>query len=166
MLAQATAPKAVADLVADPAHARRELGTCRPPTSWSSHGACTCAHDAEPRRHSAGIRRLPPAAALVSAPPHDDDDRPRNPFQLAVGSDLLETAICGTPDRSVAGLERLAALGVDHVLLFPNMAGITHEAVVGSLRLFAEQVLPPYSSMIRATVAVGLGWWGAHIAGS
>ena len=82
------------------------------------------------------------AAALVSAPPHDSDDRPRNPFQVADGSDLLETAICGSPDRCLAGLERLATLGVDHVLLFPNMAGIPHAAVVGSLRLFADEVLP------------------------
>lgn len=82
-------------------------------------------------------------AAKVSAPPSNADaTAPRNPFELADGTALLDTVVCGDPDRCVEALSELRDLGIESVLLFVNLGGIPHRRVVASLELFASEVLP------------------------
>jgi alkanesulfonate monooxygenase SsuD/methylene tetrahydromethanopterin reductase-like flavin-dependent oxidoreductase (luciferase family) len=85
------------------------------------------------------------ATARVAAPPGQRAAAPANPFELADGSALLETAICGSPRRCLDSLKRLDELGVGQVLLFVNLGGLQHDAVMESLRRFAGEVLPHVS---------------------
>ncbi len=85
---------------------------------------------------------LAAAARVAAAPGQADTETPRNPFQLADGTSLLDTALCGSPQRCIEGLRRLADLGIEHVLLFVNLGGIAHGDVVRSLERFASDVLP------------------------
>lgn len=86
-------------------------------------------------------------AARVSAPPADAVGTPhRNPFQLENDADLRMSLVCGAPDRCATSLEHLAEMGIDYVILFVNLGGMDHDRVVASLRLFAEEVMPRFSS--------------------
>jgi alkanesulfonate monooxygenase SsuD/methylene tetrahydromethanopterin reductase-like flavin-dependent oxidoreductase (luciferase family) len=85
------------------------------------------------------------AAAQVSAPPGSVEDvAPRNPFQLTDDLDLLDTAICGSPESCGRELERLARIGIESVLLFVNPGGLSHPDVMASLELFGREVLPQF----------------------
>jgi alkanesulfonate monooxygenase SsuD/methylene tetrahydromethanopterin reductase-like flavin-dependent oxidoreductase (luciferase family) len=53
----------------------------------------------------------------------------------------LHTVI-GDPDAALASVKRFAACGVDELILVMQMGTVPHEAVLRSLRTFAEQVMP------------------------
>jgi probable F420-dependent oxidoreductase len=56
--------------------------------------------------------------------------------------------IIGTPDEAVRQIERFhKELGLNHLICRMRVPGITREAALGSLRLFAEEVIPALSSL-------------------
>lgn len=145
LLAQATSLAAVSETI----HRHRQhveaLGRQHRPERLALARAMYCAPTtAEAERTLLDpYARFLEMAALVSAPPdRQEGARPRNPFELADGSSLLDTAICGDPDRCVEGLRQLQEVGIENVLLFVNLGGLDHHTVVRSLRLFASEVLP------------------------
>ena len=53
----------------------------------------------------------------------------------------------GTPDSVSEQIERYQEeLGLDHLVLFHNIPGLTHEKVMKSLSLFSEKVLPRFQN--------------------
>jgi alkanesulfonate monooxygenase SsuD/methylene tetrahydromethanopterin reductase-like flavin-dependent oxidoreductase (luciferase family) len=85
------------------------------------------------------------AADRVSAPPGSvEGAAPHNPFELTDGTGLLDTAVCGSPESCRAELERLAAVGIENVILFVNLGSLSHHDVVASLELFGSEVLPHF----------------------
>ena len=63
-------------------------------------------------------------------------------------TDLPSTAIIprrvlfGSPDTVLAGLRRIADLGIDRVLLFTHWGGLPHALIMSCLELLAREVLP------------------------
>jgi alkanesulfonate monooxygenase SsuD/methylene tetrahydromethanopterin reductase-like flavin-dependent oxidoreductase (luciferase family) len=57
---------------------------------------------------------------------------------------LAELGYCalGNPDSCVQVVKRFQDLGVDQVLLLMQTAGVPHEKVMESIRLFGEHVIP------------------------
>jgi alkanesulfonate monooxygenase SsuD/methylene tetrahydromethanopterin reductase-like flavin-dependent oxidoreductase (luciferase family) len=58
----------------------------------------------------------------------------------APGSAL--NTVIGDPAAALAAVERFASCGVDELILVMQMGGVPHEAVMRSLRTFAEEVMP------------------------
>ncbi len=60
--------------------------------------------------------------------------------------ELLDAGLllAGTPDEVAARLDRVAELGVDHVLLLANFGAMPHELVAASLTRFAHEVMPRF----------------------
>lgn len=86
-------------------------------------------------------------AAKVSAPPSDEVGTPhRNPFQLDGDPALQQSLVCGDPDECARAVQRLADMGIEHVIFFVNLGGMEHERVVASLKLFAAEVMPRFPS--------------------
>ena len=50
--------------------------------------------------------------------------------------------VYGTPERCIAQLRRQAALGVTDAVLWFDIGGVSAEAVMRSMRLFAREVMP------------------------
>ena len=67
-------------------------------------------------------------------------DGGRSPFEL--DADLRESVLFGSPDTVLAGLRRIADLGIDRVLLFTHWGGLPHELIMSTLDLLAQEVLP------------------------
>jgi alkanesulfonate monooxygenase SsuD/methylene tetrahydromethanopterin reductase-like flavin-dependent oxidoreductase (luciferase family) len=67
-------------------------------------------------------------------------DGGRSPFDL--DADLRESVLFGSPDTVLAGLRRIADLGIDRVLLFTHWGGLPHELIMSCLELLAREVLP------------------------
>jgi alkanesulfonate monooxygenase SsuD/methylene tetrahydromethanopterin reductase-like flavin-dependent oxidoreductase (luciferase family) len=65
-----------------------------------------------------------------------------DPF--VAGNMLAELGYCalGDPDACIGVLKRFEAIGVDEVLLLMQTAGVPHEKVCESIRLFGEAVIP------------------------
>jgi alkanesulfonate monooxygenase SsuD/methylene tetrahydromethanopterin reductase-like flavin-dependent oxidoreductase (luciferase family) len=76
------------------------------------------------------LRRATPAGS----------DGGRSPFDL--DADLRESVLFGSPDTVLAGLRRIADLGIDRVLLFTHWGGLPHEMIMSTLDLLAREVLP------------------------
>ena len=86
-------------------------------------------------------------AARVSAPPDNATDTlHRNPFQIDSQAGIEESIICGDPEMCTESIKKLAALGVEYIILFVNLGGMDHELVSRSLRLFAQEVIPRFTS--------------------
>jgi alkanesulfonate monooxygenase SsuD/methylene tetrahydromethanopterin reductase-like flavin-dependent oxidoreductase (luciferase family) len=64
----------------------------------------------------------------------------RSPFDL--DADLRESVLFGSPDTVLAGLRRIADLGIERVLLFTHWGGLPHEMIMSTLDLLASEVLP------------------------
>jgi alkanesulfonate monooxygenase SsuD/methylene tetrahydromethanopterin reductase-like flavin-dependent oxidoreductase (luciferase family) len=64
----------------------------------------------------------------------------RSPFDLE--GDLRDSALFGSPGTVVDRLRAISELGVDGVLLYVHLGGLTHEQIMSSLDLFAREVLP------------------------
>ncbi len=148
LLGQATPHSVVADTVQRfRAHVDAAAGPDAPAPVTVARGMYCADSDEEAQRGFLApyAQFLEAAARVAAAPGQERNEAPRNPFELADGTSLLDTALCGDPDTCVAGLRRLADLGIDRVLLFVNLAGIAHDDVVRSLRRFAADVLPQLS---------------------
>ena len=62
-----------------------------------------------------------------------------------IGAHERDEMIFGSPDTCAERLERLArASGVNYVLCWMNFGGMPQERVIGSMKLFAHQVLPRF----------------------
>ena len=54
-----------------------------------------------------------------------------------------ERAIFGEPSYCLERLQRIReALGMQRVMAWMNIGGMPHDKVIGSMRLFAERILP------------------------
>lgn len=84
-------------------------------------------------------------AARISAPPPNAGEPHRNPFDPG-GAGVRDGLVCGDPDHCTRTIEEIAELGVGHVMLFVNIAGVEHEQVLRSLELFAGQVMPRFAA--------------------
>lgn len=84
-------------------------------------------------------------AAQVSAPPPAAGEPHRNPFDPG-DQGVRDGLVCGDPDECTRMIERIAELGVGHVMLFMNIADVAHEQVLASLELFAERVMPRFTT--------------------
>lgn len=62
-------------------------------------------------------------------------------YDELLGAGLL---LAGDPDAVATQLHRVAALGVDHVLLLANFGAMPHELVAASLTRFAREVMPRF----------------------
>jgi luciferase family oxidoreductase group 1 len=145
LLAQATPPSVVDDVAGRYRRHVEDLGAIHDPTRLVVARGMYCAptNRAAERAFLDPYRAFLERAARVAAPPSAiEAAAPHNPFELADGTQLLDTVLCGDPARCIAALETLAELGIDHVLLFVNLADIEHRDVMQSLRLFAAEVLP------------------------
>ena len=149
MLPQATSPAAVVDTISKFRACRQAAGRDDRLERMVLARGMYCA----PTNEVARATFLKPYAeflaqtARVSAPPTSaDGGPPRNPFELADDTALHDTVICGDPETCTAGLERLAAEGIENVLLFVNIGGLPHDAVMASLDLFGAEVLPRFAA--------------------
>jgi alkanesulfonate monooxygenase SsuD/methylene tetrahydromethanopterin reductase-like flavin-dependent oxidoreductase (luciferase family) len=85
-------------------------------------------------------------AARVSAPPTSAIGvKHRNPFHLDSEEGIEKTIICGDPEQCTRAIEKLAAIGIEYIILFVNLGGMKHEHVSQSLRLFAREVIPRFT---------------------
>lgn len=66
----------------------------------------------------------------------------RNPFETG---NYRETAMFGSPETCTRMLRDLQGLGIEHVILFDHMGGLTHRQIVDSLDLFAAEVTPRFA---------------------
>jgi hypothetical protein len=48
----------------------------------------------------------------------------------------------GDPESCISVVKRFQALGIDQLLLLMQTAGVPHEKVCESIRLFGEEVIP------------------------
>ena len=73
---------------------------------------------------------------LVEALEHADS--------ATAGRELAELGYCalGNPDSCIGVVRRFKDLGVDQILLLMQTAGVPHEKVCESIRLFGEEVIP------------------------
>ena len=73
-----------------------------------------------------------------------EDDILVDAFDFQASHDLI---FVGTPDSVSEQIERYQEeLGLDHLVLFHNIPGLTHEKVMNSLSLFSEKVLPRFQN--------------------
>lgn len=142
LMAQATGPAVVADLVARHRGMAADADRAPGPLVLARGMHCATTDEAAHDTFMPAYAQFLEAAAKVAAPPGADPETPRNPFELADGTALADTVVCGDPRRCGDALERIAELGIDEVVLFVNMGGIPHDDVMASLRLFAAEVLP------------------------
>jgi alkanesulfonate monooxygenase SsuD/methylene tetrahydromethanopterin reductase-like flavin-dependent oxidoreductase (luciferase family) len=148
LLAQATSLALVNDIATRYGdHVRAAGATMRPDRLVLARGMYCGQSDAEAEELflPAYSDFLAAAARVAAAPGQEQLAAPHNPFELADGTRLLDTVLSGNPDTCARALERLADIGIEHVLLFVNVAGLRHEDVVRSLRLFAAEVRPRFS---------------------
>lgn len=82
-------------------------------------------------------------AASLAAPGQKLAAVPDSPFTL--DADLRSSAIFGSPDTCVSKLRELESLGIERIIGFVHIGGLTHEQVVASLRRCASDVLPRVS---------------------
>lgn len=76
------------------------------------------------------------SAAPGTPPPN------RNPFETV---DLRATAMFGSPATCGDMLEELQAMGLEYVIFFDHMAGLSHAQVIESLDRFAGDVAPRFA---------------------
>lgn len=67
-------------------------------------------------------------------------DGGRSPFEL--DADLRESVLFGSPDTVLTALSGIADMGIDRVLLFTHWGGLSHELIMSTLDLLAQEVLP------------------------
>lgn len=148
MLAQATPLAAVDDVVTRfRAHALA-CGADPPSDRLVVARGMYCAESSETaQQHFLGpyVQFLEQAARVSAPPDRSEGPAPRNPFEIDDETGLLDTAICGDPEQCGAQLRALQERGIEHVLLFVNLAGIDHQATMASLRLFATEVLTRFT---------------------
>ncbi|WP_033287659.1 LLM class flavin-dependent oxidoreductase [Amycolatopsis jejuensis] len=79
-------------------------------------------------------------------PGYTDVSRNKEQVEAALGGEVPIRGghSIGTPEDIAVRLESLAAAGVDQTILLHAAGAMTHEQVTGSLRLFAERVLPRF----------------------
>ena len=71
-----------------------------------------------------------------------EDDLVADCFEFEDSHDLI---FVGTPDSVSEQIERYRdELGLEHMVLFHNIPGLTHEMVMKSLSMFSEKVLPRF----------------------
>jgi len=58
---------------------------------------------------------------------------------------LAETAVIGSPATCMAKLLLIRELGIEYVIFFSNMGGLTHSQVTESMKRFATDVMPRFS---------------------
>jgi alkanesulfonate monooxygenase SsuD/methylene tetrahydromethanopterin reductase-like flavin-dependent oxidoreductase (luciferase family) len=59
-------------------------------------------------------------------------------------------AICGTPDYVAESIAELEALGINHVICYWALPNLSREQVMGSMRLFADKVMPHFTNDLVA----------------
>jgi alkanesulfonate monooxygenase SsuD/methylene tetrahydromethanopterin reductase-like flavin-dependent oxidoreductase (luciferase family) len=66
--------------------------------------------------------------------------------------ELLDAGLllAGDPDTVAAQVRRVAALGVDHVLLLANFGAMPFDLVAASLTRFAQEVMPALATTPRS----------------
>lgn len=64
--------------------------------------------------------------------------------------DEHDMVVLGDPETCIAKLERYATLGADRVLCLMQMGDLEHDAVMQSIRLFGEHVLPHFHDPKRS----------------
>jgi len=75
-----------------------------------------------------------------------------SPEALAANRDPFETgnyrdsALFGSPETCARMLRDLQAIGIEYVILFDHMAGLSHRQIVDSLDLFAAEVAPHFTA--------------------
>ena len=69
---------------------------------------------------------------------------PRVSDEDAVRHSLDNGALCGTPARVAEQLAEIRDAGVHHVLAQMSFGYVPHDKVMGSMRRFAEQVMPRF----------------------
>jgi alkanesulfonate monooxygenase SsuD/methylene tetrahydromethanopterin reductase-like flavin-dependent oxidoreductase (luciferase family) len=76
------------------------------------------------------------------------------PADFAQGRDMLNT-IAGSPDTVSREVQKLADLGVNHLLLrfLGEWTGATRPIIEQSMQLFSEHVMPRFARLDRASVA-------------
>ena len=80
--------------------------------------------------------------AMLGEGEFTEDDILVDAFDFQSSHDLI---FVGTPDSVSEQIERYQdELGLDHLVLFHNIPGLTHEKVMKSLSLFSERVLPRF----------------------
>ncbi|HZQ29071.1 MAG TPA: LLM class flavin-dependent oxidoreductase [Acidimicrobiales bacterium] len=149
MLPQATPPSTVADTIQRFGTQLQAVGI--PSTAGRTVLArgmyCAPTDDEAVDTYVPAYRDTLQLAAQVSAPPTPvDGGAPRNPFQVDDPSALRDGIVCGNPDSCAAALQTLADAGADYVIFFVNLGGMQHDAVMQSLRLFADEVMPRFAS--------------------
>jgi alkanesulfonate monooxygenase SsuD/methylene tetrahydromethanopterin reductase-like flavin-dependent oxidoreductase (luciferase family) len=75
---------------------------------------------------------------LVEALEHADPD------DTSIAQSLADLGYCaiGNPDACIGVVKRFQELGIDQLLLLMQTAGVPHEKVCESIRLFGEEVIP------------------------
>lgn len=76
----------------------------------------------------------------------------REDFDLKV-FDREDMIIVGTPDECVAKLRKYEALGIDQVICYVQFGHIPHKAVMRSIELLGEKVIPRLQGLKPARVA-------------
>jgi alkanesulfonate monooxygenase SsuD/methylene tetrahydromethanopterin reductase-like flavin-dependent oxidoreductase (luciferase family) len=144
MLPQATSVDATAELVGRFRDHVDRVGTAYDPQRvvLARGMYCHADQDAAEGEFLDAYSEFLQLAARVSRPPGQPaPEAPHSPFELADGTHLLDTTLCGTPQRIIEGLHKLQHVGVEHVMLFVNLGGLSHDKVMASLELFAAEVL-------------------------
>ncbi|WP_336953220.1 LLM class flavin-dependent oxidoreductase [Sphingobium aromaticivastans] len=59
----------------------------------------------------------------------------------------------GTPDDVIAHLEKLFEAGADEILFLPQMGTVPHEAIMETIRLLGEQVIPHFRQKAQPQAA-------------
>ena len=66
----------------------------------------------------------------------------RNPFET---TNYRDTAMFGSPSTCAQMVRDLQAIGIEYVILFDHMAGLSHRQIIDSLDLFAAEVAPQFA---------------------
>lgn len=89
-------------------------------------------------------------AVSLAAPGRAPSKPAASPFDL--DADLRSSAIFGSPATCVRMLDDLRALGIERVIGFAHIGGLSHEKILASLRLLSAEVLPTVA-LPRTTTA-------------
>lgn len=81
--------------------------------------------------------------AMLAEGEFTEDDLIADCFEFEDSHDLI---FVGTPDSVSEQIEKYREeLGLEHMVLFHNIPGLTHEQVMKSLTMFSEKVLPRFA---------------------
>jgi probable F420-dependent oxidoreductase len=92
-------------------------------------------------------------ATSLAAPGQNPAKLSMDPFSL--DTELRKSALFGSPETCVRMLEELREMGIERVIGFVHIGGLTHQEIVSSLELFAAEVLPVVQGVAPVSGSTG-----------